>query len=127
VFSLNGFDPQQYTDDEIIRKMTELNRKIIFANRFSLNFDMIGQLQTLLAALEFERHERLQRSMLDMRDKLFPDVIETDPGLKELEQNAKEIEKPKAVISGPEIRKSQRPVSEPTVDQGMPFRPPRES
>lgn len=81
MFSVPGFDPTSMTDDELLNKQSELNRRYVYASRFSTSSEMAAQFMSMIAAIEHERRERVLRISFDMRQGMFPDIIESDPDL----------------------------------------------
>ena len=81
MFSVPGFDPTSMTDDELLNKQSELNRRYVYASRFSASTEMAAQFMAMIAAIENERRERVQRIAFDMRQGMFPDIIESEPDL----------------------------------------------
>jgi hypothetical protein len=92
-----GFDPKVFTDQQLLDKETELHKRIAYAARFA-GADTIQQFQNFLQAIATERMERLVHSTWEMRQKMFPDVIESDPDM--IEKKDSEIETKDAVRSG---------------------------
>lgn len=81
MFSVPGFDPTSMSDDELLNKQSELNRRFSYASRFSSSTEMASQFMSMIAAIEHERRERVLKIAFDMRQSMFPDIIETDPDL----------------------------------------------
>ncbi len=81
MFSVPGFDPTSMTDDELLNKQSELNRRFVYASRFSASTEMAAQFMSMIAAIEAERRERVLRIAFDMRQGMFPDIIESEPDL----------------------------------------------
>lgn len=81
MFSVPGFDPTSMTDDELLNKQSELNRRFVYASRFSASTEMAHQFMSMIGAIEHERRERVLRIAFDMRQGMFPDIIESDPDL----------------------------------------------
>lgn len=81
MFSVPGFDPTSMTDDELLNKQSELNRRFVYASRFSASTEMAAQFMSMIAAIEAERRERVLRIAFDMRQSMFPDIIESEPDL----------------------------------------------
>jgi hypothetical protein len=124
MFAIPSFDPKTFTDDQIVKKMTELSRKIVYANRFSGSYELVVQLQNFMGVLEFERRERLYRQMYEMHNNLFPEIIETEPDLKvesNGEKQKKEQQQTRNIEDTP--RKSKRPQHQPEVAQRSPLGP----
>lgn len=81
MFFLPGFDPTSMTDDELLNKQAELNKRYVYASRFSSSGEMAGQFMAMIGAVEHERRERVLRVAFEMRQSMFPDIIESDPDL----------------------------------------------
>lgn len=86
-----SFDPAKLTDDELMNRQMDLQRRIVWCSRFSTG-EAVEQLQVMLAAVEFERRERFFNLQQALFNAQFPAVIETEPDLKE--EPAKETRKP---------------------------------
>lgn len=80
MFDYFGFDPSKMSDAELLQKVTALQAKLVYASRFS-SPDMVANLQVILQNIEFERTERLNRRLFAEQQKMFPDVIESEPDL----------------------------------------------
>lgn len=76
-----GFNPSAMSDEELLSRQSELSRRFSWANRFSSSTDMAAQLWQMIEAIEAERRDRVLRVMFQERQKMFPDVIETEPDL----------------------------------------------
>lgn len=81
MFSVPGFDPTGMTDDELLNKQSELNQRLVYASRFSASTEMAAQFMAMISAIEHERRERVLKVAFDMRQSMFPDVIESEPDL----------------------------------------------
>ena len=81
MFSVPGFDPTSMTDDELLNKQSELNRRFVYASRFSASTEMAAQFMAMIGAIEHERRERVLKVAFDMRQSMFPDIIESEPDL----------------------------------------------
>lgn len=81
MFSIPGFDPTTMTDDELLNKQSELNRRYAYASRFSVSSEMAAQFMAMIGAIEHERRERVLKVAFDMRQSMFPEVIESEPDL----------------------------------------------
>lgn len=81
MFSVPGFDPTTMTDDELLNKQSELNRRYAYASRFSMSSEMAAQFMAMIGAIEHERRERVLKVAFDMRQSMFPEVIESEPDL----------------------------------------------
>jgi len=68
------------SDEELLNRQYELSRRLGWASRFS-GSDMTSQLWSMISAIEAERRDRVLKIMFSERQKLFPDVIESEPDL----------------------------------------------
>lgn len=89
---LPGFDPSGMTDDELINKQSELNRRHSYFARFSSSPEIADQIIAMIMAIENERMERVTRTMMTMRQSMFPEIIETDPDLVVKEKTTEQVE-----------------------------------
>jgi hypothetical protein len=80
MFDVPGFSPSTMSDEELLNRQTELNRRLAWASRFS-GSDMSSQLLAMITAIELERRERILKVIFEQRQKMFPDIIETEPDL----------------------------------------------
>lgn len=72
----------------MFHRQQEIARKLVYAQRFGLAPEMIGQLQMMSQAIDLERRERNFSEVWNMLQSLFPEVIETDPDLRAAEPAA---------------------------------------
>jgi hypothetical protein len=115
-----GVDPKKMSDEELMRKVTELQGKMVFAYGIG-NYDMINQMQQILEAFHFEQQERLNVKLFEMRERMFKDVIETEPELvikKEVETKKKSGKGSMATFFPPKTKKP----SDQNLDQPLPAR-----
>jgi hypothetical protein len=81
MFDIPGFNPSAMSDDELLNRQGELSRRLGWAARFSMSGDMSGQLYAMIGAIEAERRDRVLKMMFQERQKMFPEIIETEPDL----------------------------------------------
>lgn len=81
MFDIPGFTPSSMSDDELLNRQAELSRRLSWANRFSGSGDMATQIWAMISAIEAERRDRVLKIMFDNRQKIFPEVIETEPDM----------------------------------------------
>lgn len=86
MFDLPGFDPWSMTDDELTKKQIEISRRMNWAARYSGSTDMVSQFQSMLSTIDAVRRDRFHRMMFAERQKMFPEIIESDPELAKLHQ-----------------------------------------
>jgi hypothetical protein len=79
MFDIPGFNPSSMTDDELMNRQAELSRRFGWANRFSTSTDIPGQLWAMISAIDAERRDRMLKMIFKERDKMFPEIIETEP------------------------------------------------
>jgi hypothetical protein len=112
MFDFFGFDPRTLTDDELLHKTMELQAKIVYASRFSSS-GLLGNLQQILQAIEFERQERFARRVFNDMQSQMPDSIESDPDLATANQDKAQPDRGK-IVPQPrprmQITKTNRPV-----------------
>lgn len=90
-----GFEPKKMNDEEIMKKISDLQRKLVFAYNMA-NYVLVEQMNQFLDALYFEQQERIAIRVHEMRERMIPSVIETEPDLRE----KKEIELPSKKKTG---------------------------
>jgi hypothetical protein len=119
-----GFEPKNYTDDELMDRAVEISRRINWAHRMGSQ-DILSQLQGQKIAIEMEMRERAYRNMIGTRMLNTPSVVvETDPDLAAQHRLDQEIAASKAnpaPRSRPKpmaVRKERvRPTNQPTNDE----------
>lgn len=104
---LFGFDPTSLSDEELLERVTELNRRIMYAAKF-MSGDIIYALQQQRAACEFEQRERMIAPGLRSRADRPPVVVETDPDLAAAYKAEVEAE---AARNAPKSHPRQKPFS----------------
>jgi hypothetical protein len=77
-----GFEPKKMSDEEIVRKVTDLQGKLVFAYGMG-SYSIVEQLNAMLEALQHEQMERMLIRLHEMRERMAPAVIETEPDLRE--------------------------------------------
>lgn len=77
---LFGFNPKDFNDEEIIDRITELSRRIVWASRAGQNA-MASQLRMQQLQLEAEQRERMAQPRLQRMMASSPVCVETDPDL----------------------------------------------
>lgn len=91
------FDAGNLTDDEILNKLNQLTQRAMVAQMSSRNPQMLDQLYAMIDMLNEERVFRLQQQTVEAWNKMFPDVIESDPDFKG-ERVEKDANKPAHVV-----------------------------
>jgi hypothetical protein len=72
------FNAKALSDEELIRKQQELTRRVYEAYAVGFSYDIVTQLQLLLESIELEREERDAKTIFDLINQQFPEVIESD-------------------------------------------------
>jgi hypothetical protein len=67
------------TDEELIKKSTDLHKKLMMAHMWSSNPGIADQFRWMLEMIAEEQQERLAKDTNDAWNKMFPEVIESDP------------------------------------------------
>jgi hypothetical protein len=80
MFDVPGFNTSSMTDDELMTKQLLLSQRLVVANRFGSG-DMIMQLSNLIQSVEAERRDRMLHNIFKYQQKIFPEIIETEPDL----------------------------------------------
>lgn len=78
-----GLDVKKLSDEELLRRISELHGKLLYAYSFSNSPEMVAQMQALIETLEFEQHDRIARKSFELEQRRAPKVIETEPDLVE--------------------------------------------
>jgi hypothetical protein len=94
-----GFEPKKMSDDEIVKKITNLQGKLVFAYGMG-SYQIVEQMQAMLEALQHEQQERMLIRLHEMRDRMFPDIIETEPDLRPKKEVETTTKKKSGVNSG---------------------------
>lgn len=106
-----GLDLTTLTDTELIKKLTELNSRIVFAYGMG-NAMLMEQLQAIAETIQFEIQNRSELKNWE-KNKDYK-IIETDPGDEALKERARpeptKISKAPSDIFIP--KRSKRPTSE---------------
>lgn len=76
-----GLDTKKMTDDELLRRISELHGKLLGAYAMGMAPELMNQIQAILETLEFEQSERSAKRYWDLQQKRAPQVIETEPDL----------------------------------------------
>ena len=74
---------KKLTDEQLFEKVADLQKKIVWAQRFSSYGQGITQMQNYLTLLENERYERMYIEQYKMMEKYISEPIETDPSLRD--------------------------------------------
>lgn len=119
MFVSPSFDPKTMSDDELVRRVQELDQKMGWMTRFGGSMEALQQMQAIRALIDTERRERVVQEIWSMRLRNpDPVMIETDPDLRAKEQPEPEPELP---LVRP--RPTRRPIQPSTVP--MPTRTPK--
>ena len=107
MFDIPGVEPRSMSDDELLMRQQELQRRLSFAARFGMQSEATAQMQAMLASIDFARRERLLRDVYEQKNAVLPIVIETDPSMRPQEAPVE-----KKVRLSP-LQRSRRPVATP--------------
>lgn len=108
-----GLNVKELSDDEIMRRISELQGKMLYAFNFSSSPEMLDQLQLIHEALCFEQSERIARKVWEENQKKAPKVIESDPigGTKKADtQEATSKKSVRTTVGG--LRRTKTPTSD---------------
>jgi len=86
-----GFDISNLSDDELLNKQQDIPRKISYLSSFGGSPEAVVQLRNMSTAIDAERLERIYKDNWEARQKMFPQVIESDPSM--INENKTEPEK----------------------------------
>lgn len=75
-----GFDPKTLSDDELLERWHDVNKKIMWSARFG-SMELLQQLQSIKLQIEFEQRERMFEIRLRARAAMPTVLVETDPDL----------------------------------------------
>ena len=76
-----GLNVKSLSDDEIYKRIGEINAKLMFVHHTSGNKQMVDQLDAILETLRFEQSERIGKKQWEKESSDNPVVVETDPEL----------------------------------------------
>jgi hypothetical protein len=111
-----GLEVKKMTDDELMRKVSELHGKLVYSYSFSASQQLVQQIQAMLETLEFEQQDRASKRMWDLQQRRSPSVIESDPDLiekKEVVQSTKKTTRT-GISGGGLLKRSKTPSSDQT-------------
>lgn len=118
-----GFDPKTLSDDELLDRITDLGRRVMYAAKFTRG-DIVYQLQQQKLMCEAEQRERAFSHVMDARRASVGVVVESDPDLAAAAAAAKEAETiknaPKTTTRRPKpfnITERMRPTARPSTDK----------
>jgi hypothetical protein len=100
-YEIPGFDPKTFTDEDLLKKTTELARKIAWASKYSTN--MLGALQTMQFMIDNERLERIKMEQWKNIESYMTSTIESDPDLKPKEEDESKIKKTRKPLLKPTL------------------------
>jgi cyanate lyase len=83
------FDSKQFSFEQLIEKTSELQQRIVYARMYGMDDTAIEQLESILESLQLEQMDRFKRMEYSYIDGQFPDVIETDPSMKDEKNTVK--------------------------------------
>src|ERR1700757_4505028 len=83
-------DLKSLSDEELLTKLMELSKKLVWASRFS-GYEVVGQLQDSIRYIENERRERILMANAPKSSI----ITETDPDLAEENKQSETIEQNK--------------------------------
>ena len=107
----NFFDPSKLTDQEILDKLVELNRRYVWACKFSGSPQIGEQIKLMIDQCTFVHNERLNAKLFQMVTKNIGDTLDFDKGRDE--QKAPAGKKPVKVRDHSlRITKSSEPVKD---------------
>lgn len=76
------FEPENMSDDELSTKLVELRRRLFMGSYSQSSPQLLQSLQDMIRQIEDVQQGRLQIQAQDAWNKMFPDVIESDPEAK---------------------------------------------
>lgn len=104
------FNVKQLSDEDLLKKINDLTRRLNMTHLITGNSDMINQINLMIDMLNEERMERLNKQTFEMWNNQFPEIIETDPEFK-MERPSSESHKP---INKPANKTKRVPLVTPT-------------
>ena len=109
-----NFNPKALSDEELLAKTNDLQKKISWSQRFAGYGQGIQQMQAILTLIENERFERLFMERWNMIKPFVVEPIETDPNLRDAARAAKEKEhQPEKVRPRPRTERRPFPTATP--------------
>jgi hypothetical protein len=80
------FEPENMSDDELTNKLNELRRRLYMGSYSQSSVQLMQGLQNMIRQIEEVQQGRLMIQAQEAWHKMFPDVIESDPEVKQKRQ-----------------------------------------
>lgn len=75
------FEVSTLSDEDLQEKLSQLQTRLFSAHAMGMSYDLRVQLETMIETIEIESRNRYAAQMQTAWDKMFPEVIETEPTL----------------------------------------------
>lgn len=76
------FEPENMSDDELTNRLMELRKRLYIASYSQSSYQLTQGLQDMIRSIEEVQQTRMMIQAQNAWDKMFPDVIESDPEAK---------------------------------------------
>jgi hypothetical protein len=73
------FEPENMSDEELSTKLTQLRQRLFMGSYSQSSFQLMQGLQDMIRQIEEVQQARLMIQAQDAWNKMFPDIIESDP------------------------------------------------
>lgn len=70
---------KELSDDELLNKTTELQKRLNKAHMWGSSSDILSQLEWMLEMIEEEKMERMSKQTFEQIQGMFPEIVESDP------------------------------------------------
>lgn len=91
---------KELSDDELLNKTTELQKRLNKAHMWGSSSDILSQLEWMLEMIEEEKMERMTKQTFEQIQGMFPEIVESDPEFakskSELDETNTKVVKPAA-------------------------------
>lgn len=75
------FEVSGLNEEDLRDKLAQLQTRLFSAYAMGMSFELREQIQSMIEVIEMELQARYAAQMQEAWDKMFPDVIETEPSL----------------------------------------------
>lgn len=100
------------SDEELLKRNADLHKKLMMAHMWTSNPHIAEQIGFMLEMIAEEQQERMSRETNEAWNKMFPDVIESDPEFKK--DRASVDQQDKTHVVKPAQAKPRTPIVAPT-------------
>jgi hypothetical protein len=107
------FEVSGLNEEELRDKLAQLQTRLFSAYAIGMSYDLRFQIESMIETIEMEIQARYAAQMQEAWDKMFPDVIETEPSL----VPGKETVDSKVKIPGKKKEGVERPANMPSFNK----------